>query len=257
MRKVVIELLLICCFFNVNSIAQTIIVPPEFEELRGFSNGLAAVKQNGKWGYVNVKGKLVIPPIYDKARDFHEGVAAVKTEKGWGYINMDNETVIPNKFFDARDFSEGLAAVKSSIETDKSNDDGYEGEYYGHYNDLESWQYINEDGTLAFEGFFRDVSTFHDGVACVYNEKNWFFINKKGSVVYRTKYDNYYPVHYSDGLIPNIGGDLGDEWGFSDLSGKWMIQPQYRSVTEFSDGLAIIEEFGGKMKVINNSGNIL
>ena len=255
MRKVLILALIF--LLAINGIAQTLIISPEYEGSRGFSNGLAAVKKNGKWGYINNMGKMTVPPIYIEVRDFHEGKAAVKTDKGWGYINLDNKMIIPDKFYDARDFSEGVAAVKSSIKTDKINDDGYEGEYYGHYNDLESWRYIKEDGTLAFEGFFRDVSTFHDGVACVFNEKNWYYINKKGSIVYRTKYDNYYPVHYSDGLIPNIGGDFGDEWGFSDLSGKWIIQPQYRSVTEFCDGLAVVEEFGGRMKVINNSGNIL
>ncbi len=255
MRKV--AFLLFGLWGAINCIAQTIIIAPKFENSRGFSEGLAVIKQNGKWGYVNVKGELAIPAIYVSARDFHEGKAAVKTENGWGYINADNKMVIPDKFYDARDFSEGLAAVKSSIKTDKFNDDGYEGEYYGHYNDLESWRYIKEDGTLAFEGFFRDISTFHDGVACVFNEKNWYYINKRGSIVYRTKFDNYYPVHYSDGLIPNIGGTLGDEWGFSDLSGKWIIKPQYRSVTEFSDGLAITEEFGGKKIVINNAGNTL
>ena len=255
MRKV--AFLIIGLFGAINCIAQTIVIAPKFENSRGFSEGLAVVKQNGKWGYINVKGEVIIPAIYIDARDFHEGKAAVKTEKGWGYINADNKLVIPDKFFDARDFSEGLAAVKSSIETNKSNDDGYEGEYWGHNNELESWRYIKEDGTLAFGDFFRDVSTFYDGVACVYNEKNWYYINKEGIVVYRTKYDNYYPVHYSDGLIPNVGGELGDEWGYSDLSGKWMIKPQYRSVTEFCDGLAVVEEFGGKMKVVSNAGDIL
>ena len=255
MKKVVLFLLYLC--FAVASKSQTVVIAPQYEGVRGFSESYAAVEQNGKWGYVDVKGKIVIPPIYVEARDFHEGKAAVKTEKGWGYINADNMMVIPDKFFDARDFSEGLAAVKSSIETNKSNDDGYEGEYWGHNNELESWRYIKEDGTLAFGGFFRDVSTFHDGVACVYNEKYWYYINKEGKAVYRTKYDNYYPVHYSDGLIPNVGGELGDEWGYSDLSGKWIVKPQYRSVTEFCDGIAVVEEFGGKMKVIDNKGNVL
>ena len=242
---------------TISCIAQTIIIAPKFENSRGFSENFAVVKQNGKWGYLNVKGELAIPAIYFDARDFHEGKAAVKTENGWGYINKDNKMVIPDKFFDARDFSEGLAAVKSSIETDKSNNDGYEGEYWGHYNELDSWQFIKEDGTLAFRGCFRDVSTFHDGVACVFKEKCWEFINKNGETNYKTKYDNYYPVHYSDGLIPNIGGDFGDEWGYSDLSGKWIIKPQYRSVTEFCDGIAVVEEFGGEMKVIDTYGNIL
>ena len=38
-----------------------------FEDARAFSDGLIAVKQNGKWGYANAEGKLVIPCRYDCA----------------------------------------------------------------------------------------------------------------------------------------------------------------------------------------------
>lgn len=255
MKKVVF--VIACTIWAISCMAQTIIIAPKYTQARGFSERLAAVKQDGKWGFINVKGEMVIPAIYAEVRDFHEGKAAVKTEKGWGYIDSKNKMVISDKFFDARDFSEGLASVKPTIDTEAFNRDGYEGEDWGHYNELASWQYIKEDGTLAFKGSFRDVSTFHDGVACVYHDTSWEFINKKGNTVLKTKYDNNYPVHYSNGLIPNIGGELGDEWGYCDLSGNWVIMPQYRTVTEFCDGIAVVEEFGGKMKVIDNTGKEL
>ena len=38
---------------------------PAFENIKGFGNGLCAVKKNGKWGYVNRKMEEIIPFKYD------------------------------------------------------------------------------------------------------------------------------------------------------------------------------------------------
>ena len=45
--------------------------------------------ENGKWGYVNEKGKWVIPPRYDLAKAFVNGTAIVKVESKYGIINDD------------------------------------------------------------------------------------------------------------------------------------------------------------------------
>lgn len=47
------------------------IKPYAFEWVRHFSNGLAAVKTEGKWGYIDKKGTRVIPNIYEEALDFY------------------------------------------------------------------------------------------------------------------------------------------------------------------------------------------
>lgn len=49
----------------------------QYDELYPFSEGLAAVKKDGKFGYINTKGELVIPCQYQYAGSFKEGLACV------------------------------------------------------------------------------------------------------------------------------------------------------------------------------------
>lgn len=54
------------------------LMPPEFEDARMFSEGLAAVKKGDKWGYVNKAGEIVIEPRFDQAGAFSGGKAEVQ-----------------------------------------------------------------------------------------------------------------------------------------------------------------------------------
>lgn len=53
------------------------LIEAKYEDAQYFSEGLAAVKQDGKWGYIDETGKTVIPFGYDKAYAFNEGLAVV------------------------------------------------------------------------------------------------------------------------------------------------------------------------------------
>lgn len=65
----------------------------QFDEVRSFSEGLAGVKQNGKWGYINTKGEEVIPCIFDKASDFFKSLACVQQNGKWDYINTKGDRI--------------------------------------------------------------------------------------------------------------------------------------------------------------------
>ncbi len=56
------------------------------EEARPFSEGLAAVKQAGLWGFIDKKGKALIGLKYEDAYGFSEGLAAVWLNDKMGYI---------------------------------------------------------------------------------------------------------------------------------------------------------------------------
>lgn len=52
-----------------------------------FSEGLACVKKDGKWGFINMKGEEVIPFEFDDANYFSEGLAPVKKDGIWGLVD--------------------------------------------------------------------------------------------------------------------------------------------------------------------------
>jgi hypothetical protein len=82
-------------------------------KLHPFADGLAAVRQQGKWGYINTNGKTAIPFEYDAATRFSEGFAAVKKEGKWLYINKLGKVVRSGDFMDAKPCTEGMAWVKT------------------------------------------------------------------------------------------------------------------------------------------------
>ena len=94
------------------------IVPCKYESIGSFFEGMAAVLQNGRWGFINLKGEMVIPPKYVKANTytilkFSEGLAVVTTDttlnKKFGAIDKSGKTVIPFVYDNLGDFAEGLA----------------------------------------------------------------------------------------------------------------------------------------------------
>lgn len=62
------------------------------------SDGLIAICVDNKWGYVNTDGKIVIEPQYEDAKSFSNGVAAVCKNGIWGFIDKDNNLVIDYQY---------------------------------------------------------------------------------------------------------------------------------------------------------------
>ena len=85
-----------------------------FDDAKPFSNeGYAAVKRNGKWGFIDTEGSEKIGFIFDDALSFGQHLAAVKLGGLWGYISLSGQTVIEHKYLEAKSFSNGSAPVLS------------------------------------------------------------------------------------------------------------------------------------------------
>jgi hypothetical protein len=98
--------------------------PTSYSDINNYSRyvhipNLIRFKRNGNVGYMNWECEEVIPPIYTNGNDFHNGLAAVKMDSLWGYINEQGDTIIEPQFVDANPFySRGnlaLVANKDSL----------------------------------------------------------------------------------------------------------------------------------------------
>ena len=81
-----------------------------FIALSASAQDLKIAEQNGKYGFVDKKGRFVIKPTFESLSDFHDGLAAALQGK-WGFINKKGEFVIQPQYDKIADFQEGLAYV--------------------------------------------------------------------------------------------------------------------------------------------------
>ncbi|MEU8313189.1 WG repeat-containing protein [Micromonospora sp. NPDC048887] len=65
-----------------------------------FSDGLSWVSMDGKsrWMAVDRMNIVKIPPGYEEARPFRNGLAAVRQNGGWGAVDLAGEVVVPTRY---------------------------------------------------------------------------------------------------------------------------------------------------------------
>ena len=90
----------------------TEVIPCKYDWAFSFSEGLASVKLNGKYGFIDKSGTLVIPCMYDYAVSFSEGLAWVGLNGKHGFIDKSGTLVIPRKYDEAWPFHDGRGRVK-------------------------------------------------------------------------------------------------------------------------------------------------
>ena len=192
------------------------VIPLKFQDLPGdFEQGIAPVKQKGRWGFIDKNGKVVILFQYVKADSFSEGLAAVVTAdtNKYGYINTKGEIVIPPKYEEAFYFNEGVAAVQI----------------------LDKWGYIDKRNQWVIPARYKSASNFEDGMARVSQNDKYGYIDKKGKVVIPFKYE--YLGSLSEGLI---GAELNGKFGYLDKTGKVVIPFKFGTFNDFQNGVALV-----------------
>ena len=239
------------------------VVPFKYDEVLDFNEGLAVVKLNGKYGYINKNGKEVMQLKYDRAFPFREGLAVVKLNGKYGYINKNGKEVIPIKYDDAFDFSEGFAVVgikNNYIHIDKQ---GKLKGLYISYEFLSSFSdgiafgrllpgvicFIDKLGKINFlREQYTEINYFNEGLAIVKLNGKYGYINKKGREVTNLKYDNAYDL--SEGLaVVKLNG----KYGYINKNGREIISIKYSDANDFSEGLAAVK-LNGKYGYINKNG---
>jgi len=124
----------------------------KYDYVGDFSEGLAEVRRESRYGFVDKTGKEVVKPKYDYAGDFHNGFADVRLGRKWGFVDKQGKEVVKPKYYYVGHFIEGLAAVK-----------------------LNKWGFIDQQDNIVIPLKYDDVGNFHDGLAVVElgDKKGW------------------------------------------------------------------------------------
>lgn len=166
-----------------------------FEETRDFREGLAAIKKNKKWGFINTKGKIVIKPRFWAVKDFYNGLAAVrernKKKDNWGFINAKGKIVIEAQYNRVvHGFAEGLAVVSNKEDHDSK------------------LGYIDSKGKMAIDVRFKQAQPFSEGLAAVMENDKWGFIDKSGKYVIETVFESVMTWPSPTSLMKGFSGGI-------------------------------------------------
>ena len=70
------------------------ILPPVYDEIKGFSRGVSSACKDGKWGLIDTSGKAVVDFQYEEMNGFFEDSIWVKLKGKWGAVNRKGNVVI-------------------------------------------------------------------------------------------------------------------------------------------------------------------
>jgi hypothetical protein len=224
----------------------TIAIKPAYHIAWPFSEGLAAVQILNRVGYIDKSGTMIIPPHYLYGGPFKDGVAFVKEgPRTWGLIDKTGAPVTDIKFdpcFNGHSgiptFHEGLACV--DIGASYNNSIGF----------------VNTSGELVSKGF-RERAIYSDGLAKI----DWYpdirYIDSSGhTTVKLPRIHMESSRNFVEGLAAfQLRRDKGELWGFLDKSGMVKIEAQYKSVSDFSDGLAAVIAQNNHLYFIDQGNN--
>ncbi len=205
-------------------------IAPQFDSVGAFSEALAEVKVNGKWGYIDKNGTMVIQPQFDETQGFSEGLALVWIAgKNWGYIDKTGKFVIPQQFAKNQSgkFSQGLAyaCIASTC------------------------GYIDKTGRFVIDRKFTGRGDFLEGLAAIKIGNKWGYIDKTSNTIIQQKFDEV--SNFAEGLATI---KIGDKWGYIDNTGNTVIPPQFDDTQIFSEELAAVK-IGNKWGYIDKTGN--
>jgi len=241
-----------------------------------FHDGLAVVcdSADAYYGYMDKTGKIVIPCQYASAKDFDNGIAAVQLGNRATIIDKTGKDLLPQDYELKEVTSGGAMALKRS---NKGPND---------------YSFFNKSGQKV-SGGYSSAGRFADGMARVQKDDKWGYVNESGVLVIPCQYktsdeprDGYVTVWTSnkdgsldytifdkagrvtgtchwEGFMNNAGNGCfktksnasgRERYGFIDYRGKEIVPCKYRAVTDFSGGVAAVQNFEGKWGFVNTTG---
>ena len=190
-------------------------IPKRFEVASQFSDGLAAVRIDGRYGYIDPTGRIVIAPQFEAVGPFTGDYAEVQIDGRSGAIDRTGRIVVPAQFDRLVPFTDGAFIAKPLPPGSQR-----------------SSEHPRLDGDVRLEALSSPL--FGLGRAGIYHvRKGWltpadfgfdYFDEPARGLIWAGKANEHYDV----------------QWGLLRSDGTWQVTPRYGHVQSVMETHAVV-----------------
>lgn len=208
----------------------TVIAKPEYDIMESFNSaGIALVRKNGKWGYINQAYEAVVPAEYEKVNDFDvNNLACIEKNHKAGYINKQGKIIIPIEYDYIGRFIEGIARARNG----------------------NKWGYVDTNGNVVVPFKYDDIKLFDQGLAYVRIREKVGYIDHENNVILPIQFDAITPPDKKH-VIRVI--NKGKVRAYND-EGQLITEDYFDSMSNFNSNFSLVSK-DGKWGMIDIKGN--
>ncbi len=241
----------------INGFTGEIVIPCIYDKVTRFIDNKAAVRLNGKWGFIDMAGKLIIPFIYDdvtiKDKNFGDRLFVRHHNEEWYGIDYNGDTYPSIGGITADFWTNNRNPERYPYKKEReANNAGLSYQRY-YWQDRDSFKYGYYDEKLrdVIPCIYDSISySFDHGLARVGRNGKYGFIDVNGAVQIPIEYDN--AGYFTEYGMAKVG--LNGKYGFIGTKGEIKIAMIYDELSsEFFDELSKAR-LNGKYGFIDKDG---
>ncbi len=189
--------------------SHTRIISSEHEGFRG-------IKRNGKYGFIDAKGRLRIANRYEDIGHFSSGLASVRILGKWGYVDTSDKIAVNPSYEFASPFSKSMAIVKK-----------------------EGYGLIDKSGNEILQTRYDSIYEIETGNFVLLKNNLRGLASAKGKVLIEPRFDKLVDIGNGYVIISSAG-----KYGVSTSDGLSVIPMthDYISYLDYADTYLIKEE---------------
>ena len=269
----------------------TIVVKPKWDAVSDYQNGFAAVKKRNKWGFVDTAGNIVSKTKWDDYKGFACGVGAVKKKDKWSFIDTTGNLIGKAKWSNVSSHSNNIASVYDGAHWGYVDTNGeliIQPQYVScePFSEELAWvavkdvkgkrKYgaINIKGETVIDFIYDSVDILSEGYVIAEQGEERYLVDKSGKKIFNAELSSFTSYisqsvalstssFYEHGLFQihkltiTIPFNATYKYGLCDINRKIIVEPEWDSMSRFSEGMAFIRNTQGKYGYINANGTVV
>ncbi len=132
------------------------------------SEGMRGIQKDGKYGFVDSRGRLRVANRYDDIGEFHEGLAPIKLIGKWGYVSIHDQIIINPNYESVQPFVNTIAIVHR---TGKAG-------------------LINKEGNVILALRYDSISRLPDQTFLIMTARLYGLADQNGNVLIEPRFDH-------------------------------------------------------------------